>query len=181
MEDGQIIDLFWDRNEQAIHETQTKYQGLFLQIARNITGSLRDAEECVNDAFLRLWQAIPPAKPASLKNYAARIVRNRAIDQYRKNAVQPPTSELPAIFAELGETVSDWTGDDPSDFAVLVNDFLTTLDPVTRILFVRRYWLSESVLALAVFTELKPSAVKMRLARARNKLRLYLKAGGICS
>jgi RNA polymerase sigma factor (sigma-70 family) len=179
MEDGQIIEMYWQRNEQAIQETQTRYRTLLLQVAKNITGSVHDAEECVNDTLLRLWQSIPPARPESLKSYAARIVRNRAIDQYRKNAAQPATSELPAVYGELGEASSTWSGDDPSRFADRINDFLATLDQDTRILFVRRYWMSESIAALATYFGLTPSAVKMRLARTRDKLRHLLEAGGI--
>jgi RNA polymerase sigma factor (sigma-70 family) len=179
MEDGQIIEMFWQRNEQAIQETQTRYRTLLLQVAKNITGSVHDAEECVNDTLFRLWQSIPPARPDSLKSYAARIARNRAIDQYRKNAAQPVMTELPAVYGELGEASAAWSGEDPSGFVDRINDFLTTLDPDTRILFVRRYWMSESIAALAALFVITPSAVKMRLARTRNKLRHFLEAGGM--
>ncbi len=85
MKDEQIIDLFWQRDKQAILETEKSYSLLLLQLAPNITSSKEDAEECVNDTYLKFWNAIPPKRPASLCNYAAVLVRNQVIDRYREN------------------------------------------------------------------------------------------------
>jgi len=176
--DQQVIEMFWQRSDSAIKETQRKYHKLLLKISRNITGSPQDAEECANDTYLKLWNSIPPARPDSLKSYAARIARNLAIDHYRK-AVSTAQSEVAHICGELEEMLPDHRGEaEPSELCALINGFLSTLDQETRVLFVRRYWLSESISELSRFFGLKESAVKMRLLRTREKIRAYLKNGG---
>ena len=178
--DPQVIEMFWQRSDSAIKETQRKYHSLLLHIARNITASPQDAEECVNDTYLKLWNTIPPVKPDSLMNYAARIARNLAIDSYRKASSQARRGEVVSICAELEEILPDRSSDaELSDLRVLINQFLSKLDRETRIMFVRRYWMSESISDLSRFFGLKESAVKMRLLRTREKIRTYLKNGGI--
>ncbi len=180
MDDQRILEMFRQRSDSAIRETQRKYQTLLMHIARNITASPQDAEECVSDTYLKLWNSIPPAKPDSLKNYAARIARNLAIDSYRKSTTQSRRGEIVSICTELEEILPDnRVQDETSELRALINGFLGTLDQQTRILFVRRYWLSESISELSRFFGLKESAVKMRLLRTREKIRDYLKKGGI--
>jgi RNA polymerase sigma factor (sigma-70 family) len=178
--DQQVIEMYWQRSDSAIQETQRKYHSLLLHIAHNITASPQDAEECVNDTYLKLWNSIPPTKPQSLKNYAARITRNLAIDSYRKTASPARHGEVVSICSELEEMLPDHRCEtEAPELYALINDFLNTLDRETRVLFVRRYWLSESISELSRFFGLKQSAVKMRLLRTREKIRVYLKNGGI--
>jgi len=180
MKDNQIIELFWNRDKTALEEAQQMYHHLLLHIAKNIAGSMEDAEECVNDTYMKLWSIIPPERPESLKNFAARVVRNLAIDVYRKEKARGKGTDLPLIFDELESMFAD--GKDAYDeveFQDLVNGFLSELESKERMLFVRRYWQGESIQDLVTWSGLKESAVKMRLLRTRNKFQEYLKEGGI--
>lgn len=180
MKDEQIIDLFWQRDRQAILETEKSYSLLLLQLARNITSSREDAEECVNDTYLKLWNAIPPNRPASLRNYAAALVRNQAIDRYRKNLSGGRPENLISITEELEDAFGQAeNGYDSLEFKEILNAFLGQLDKKSRVLFVCRYWQAASVKEIAARFHMKESAVKMRLARTREKLRKYLGKEGI--
>lgn len=179
MDDRAIIELFLRRDERAIHEVQGKYRPLLYRIARNIAGTAQDAEECLSDTYLQLWGAIPPENPVSLRNYAARIVRNRAIDRYRKSASGAGRGQAAEVCAELAEAFQDVRdGYEEAYLKGLLNGFLDALDQETRVLFVRRYWLSESIRDLARSSGKKESAIKMRLLRTREKLREHLQEGG---
>ncbi len=180
MKDEQIIDLFWQRDKQAILETEKSYSLLLLQLARNITSSKEDAEECVNDTYLKLWNAIPPKRPVSLRNYAAALVRNQAIDRYRKNLSRGRSENLISITEELEDIFGQVENEyDSLELKEILNAFLGQLDKKSRVLFVCRYWQAESIKAIAVRFHMKESAVKMRLARTREKLRKYLEKEGI--
>jgi len=180
MKDNQIIELFWNRDKKALEEVQRIYHHLLLHIAKNIAGSTEDAEECVNDTYMKLWSIIPPERPESLKNFAARIVRNLAIDVYRKEKARGKGTDLPFIFDELESMFANGKDEyDEVEFQDLVNGFLSGLDSKERMLFVRRYWQGESIQDLVMWSGLKESAVKMRLLRTRNKFQEYLKEGGI--
>ena len=176
MDDQAIIELFGQRSEDSIREVEKKYRRLLLRIAGNITATPQDAEECVSDTYLRLWNTIPPACPVSLRNYAARIARNAAIDRYRKGA---HGMEAAAICSELAQVFSDIrNGYEEAELKALLNGFLETLDAKTRMLFMQRYWLAQPLALLAKQMQMKESAVKMRLKRAREKLRIHLMEGG---
>ncbi|RKI41098.1 sigma-70 family RNA polymerase sigma factor [bacterium D16-51] len=175
MEEQQVIELFWQRDKQAIRETEHLYAPLLQKIAKNITFSVEDAEECVNDTYFRLWNSIPPERPMSLRNYAARITRNLAIDMYRKNHSKGRGCEMAYIAEEIdsmfGKADSRY---DSLELKEIINTFLGKLDEKNRILFVRRYWMAESICELAGQFHMKESAVKMRLSRTREKFRKYL-------
>lgn len=176
MDDKAIIRLFGQRSEDAIREVAKKYCRLLTHIAGNIVATTQDAEECVSDTYLKLWNSIPPANPESLRNYAARITRNAAIDRYRRGTRR---AEMGSVLEELAETFADVRDDyEEAALKALVNGFLETLDRETRILFVRRYWHAEPLGPLARHMGLKESAVKMRLLRAREKLKRCLSEGG---
>ncbi len=180
MKDNQIIELFWNRDKTALEEVQRIYHHLLLHIAKNIAGSMEDAEECVNDTYMKLWSIIPPERPESLKNFAARVVRNLAIDAYRKEKARGKDTDLPLVFDELESMFADGKDEyHEVEFRDLINDFLHDLDSEERMLFVRRYWQGDSIHNLVIWSGLKESAVKMRLLRTRNKFREYLKEGGI--
>ena len=180
MKDEQIIDLFWQRDRQAILETEKSYSLLLLQLARNITSSKEDAEECVNDTYLKLWSAIPPNRPVSLRNYAAKLVRNQAIDRYRSNLSKGRSENLISITEELEDVFGQVENEyDSLEFKEILNAFLGQLDKKSRVLFVCRYWQAESVKEIAARFHMKESAVKMRLARTREKLHKYLEKEGV--
>lgn len=180
MEDKQMIELFWQRDKQAIQEVEKAYAPLLCQIAKNITSSNEDAEECVNDTYLRLWNNIPPERPVSLRNYAARIVRNLAIDVYRKNQSMRKGCEVTLIEEEadsiFGEIDSSY---DTVELREIINTFLEQLDTKSRVLFVCRYWQAESIKELSKHFHMRESAVKMRLSRTRDRFRSYLEKEGV--
>ncbi len=176
MKDTEIIELFLKRDREAIRESETKYAHLLTHIAGNILVSKEDVEECVNDTYMKLWDSIPPNQPESLKNYAARIVRNLAIDYYRHHTAICRNNEVVSITEELSEIIADRRNDyEQAEFDSLINSFLEGLDKESRVLFVKRYWQSESITALADMYGMKESAVKMRLLRIRKRFREYLK------
>ena len=111
MRDTAIIELFFERDREALRESETKYSHLLTHIAGNILASKENVEECVNDTWLKLWESIPPNQPESLKNYAARIVRNLAIDRYRRCLAQCRNGEVTSITDELSEIIADKRND----------------------------------------------------------------------
>ena len=180
MKEEQMIDLFWQRDKSALQEVEQAYEHLLYHIAKNVTGSEEDAKECVNDTYLRLWDSIPPKRPESLRNYAARIVRNLAIDIYRKNKSRNKDNEISLVCEELEGIIADGKNEyDKVEFQQLVNGFLASISQKERMLFVRRYWQADSIKELAKWSGMKESAVKMRLSRTREKFRDYLEKGGV--
>ena len=183
MEDQTIIDLFELRSEKAVGELADKYGKLCNRIAVNILKNERDAEECVNDAYLGVWNTIPPQKPEKLGSYVCRIVRNLAVKQYHYNTAQKRNSYYDAALEELseclpsGENVEETC--DARELSQVLNRFLATLDKESRMLFVRRYWYADSVSALAEMFQLNPHTVSVRLSRLRQKLNRFLKEEGI--
>ncbi len=183
MDDHQIVALFWARNEQAIAETARKYGTACQGIARNILQNEQDAEECVNDAYLAAWNTIPPESPDPLRAYLFRIVRNLSTTRYRANTAAKRNSHYDIALEELGDclaapaTVEEEMA--AEELARHLDRFLDTLDRTGRLLFVRRYWYSDSVTALAETFRMSPNRVSVRLFRLREKLRRYLQNEGV--
>ena len=146
-----------------------------MDLALNILGDLSDAEECVNDTWLKVWNAIPPACPPSLKAFVCRIVRNIAIDRYRRRAARGEGFEL--TLEELSEILPAREEDD-SQLGTILTDFLGDLPDEERNLFILRYWHGHSVARIAKAFRLKPNNLSARLYRTREKLRAYLKERG---
>ena len=182
MEDQRIIDLYWNRDEDAILHTQRKYDGLCQTIARNILGNFQDAEECVNDAYLKVWNSIPPQRPQSLLGYLSRIVRNISLDRYRHNHAEKRSRGADVMLSELEECLSDDSVvafSDNGGITEAINCFLKTLDQENRILFVRRYYYMDSNEVLAKTFMISENTVRQRLYRMREKLKAFLKKEGI--
>ena len=179
MDDSQIVQLFWNRDESAIPATAEKYGGYCMAIARNITGSPEDAEECVNDTWLSAWNSMPPHRPSMLAAYLGRITRNLSLNRYRRNTAENRGSgEMTAVLDELAECVSGRF--DPTESVETqelmdsINCFLDTLPEGKRDLFVSRYWYADSVADIASRLGRKEGAVSMTLSRLRAQLRQYL-------
>lgn len=178
-DDAAIIQLFGKRDQSAISQTQQKYGRMGSQIAAQILGTREDAEECINDALLRLWNAIPPAKPTSLGGYFMITVRNLACSQREKMRAEKRGGGLTeAPLDELENCLH--TEDNPEMIADKIalqdalNDFLSTLSSETRTMFVLRYWGEMQVGDIADKCGVSRSKVKMTLLRTRNKLKEYL-------
>ena len=183
MEDDRIIDLYWQRNEDAIRETDKKYGKYCFQIAHNILYDREDSKECVNDTWIRTWETIPPERPGILSAYLAKITRNLALHLYeKKNAKKRGSGEISLALDELSEVIGH-----PSDVEENVhlgmlkdsiNTFLSTLDTKTRIIFIQRYFYFLSIEEITRKTSSSQGQVKMTLSRTREKLRIYLKEEG---
>lgn len=180
MDDEKIVELYWIRSEKAIEETKEKYSGYCAAISGNIL-SRQDAEECVSDAYLRLWETIPPQRPRSLKAYLAKIVRNLALDRFEKNrAKKRGGGKAESAFDEISEFISSGAEELADSIALreAINRFLGELDRHTRIIFVQRYWYFCPVKEIAQRFSLSESKVKMTLKRTREKLCEHLKKEG---
>ena len=183
MEDSQIIDLYWNRDQQAIEETADKYGGLLTRISQNILRSPRDAEECVNDTYLRAWGAIPPTRPSALRTWLGSIVRNLSLDRWKQRQAGKRGGGLEVLMEELEDCVPAVRG--PEDaledqaLAQVLSAFLAALPREGRIMFLRRYWYVEPVERIAARYGMKENTVKTSLFRTRRKLRTYLEKEGI--
>ncbi len=176
MEDREIVALYLERSERALGETKRKYGRLCRAAAMRILGSREDAEEVENDAYLRAWNAIPPAEPVYLGAFMAAVCRRLAIDRLRANKrLKRGAGQYARALEELEESVSG--APDPADEAALrdaIERFLDSLPEETRDIFMKRYWWFLSVKEIAAETGLGESAVKMRLSRTRAELKRYL-------
>ena len=181
MDDQKIVDLYWARDEDAILHTQRKYGGACLTIATNILNNSQDAEECVNDSYLKVWNLIPPERPRSLFAFLSRIVRNISLDRYRFNRADKRSRHADVMFSELEECISDESLAVVSEEGVVdaLNRFLVTLDQETRLLFVRRYWYMDSNQTLAKTFLMSENAIRQRLFRTRERLKEFLEKEGI--
>ena len=181
MEDTEIIELFTARDERAVTEVKAKYGGLCRSVALSMLRDREDAEECVSDVHLILWNNIPPA-PDNLKAYICRLTKNICLKRIEYNSAEKRRDSSKLSLSELGE---DLRGE---DFAVrqshmelgeIISRFLRSQAPEVRNVFLRRYWLMESVEEIAERFSFSKSKVKSMLFRTRNKLEKYLKKEGI--
>ncbi len=183
MDDPMIVRLFRERSEHAVRELAEKYEKGCHRIALNILGSPEDAEESVNDAYLAVWNTVPPQEPDPLRTYLYRIVRNIATAKYHHSAAQKRNSRYDVALEELEACLPSPDGVEESfsagELTALLDRFLETLSPEDRVLFVRRYWYGDSVQELAAACRRKPNTVSARLGRLRQKLRLLLQKEGI--
>ena len=183
MSDSKIIELFYERSEQAIVELSKKYGDICYRIAVNILKNEFDAEECVNDTYLGAWNTIPPKKPNPLRAYICRLTRNISIKRYHHNTAQKRNSCYDVSLDELEGclssplTVQDEVSAD--ELATMIDKFLDGLDQTNRVMFVRRYWFSDSVSDIAAMFKMNSHTVTVRLSRTREKLRRYLTERGV--
>ena len=179
MDDTAIIALYWDRNEQAIPATADKYGNYCASIARNILTSPEDVEECVNDTYLGAWNAMPPHKPTLLSAFLGKITRNLSFNRYKRNhADKRGGNEIPAVLEELAGCVSGKEDIvlmfERKELVAAINDFLETLSPQKRGVFVCRYWYADSISDIVARYGMGYSAVTTLLNRLRIQLRTFL-------
>lgn len=181
MEDEKIVMLYWERDENAIRETEQKYGKYCYTIAYNILHSREDSDECVNDTWSGAWDAMPPEKPTKLQSFLARITRNIAIDRLRYDGAQKRGAEVESAIDEYWECIPNKDAPIEDEFLLkqAINGFLATLDIRTRVIFMRRYWYSMSVKDIASGMHLSESHVSVILHRTRSKFRDHLTKGGI--
>ncbi len=176
MDDKTIIELFFNRSDQAISETDKKYGRYILRIARNILENDEDAGEVQNDTYLRVWDTVPPERPAILRAYVGTISRNLSLDRYRAKYSQKRYAPTVAI-EELGECVPDGNDADEVErekIADALNRFVGELDMRERKIFVLRYWYMFSIEQIAREMSMKKNTVATLLFRARKELKVFL-------
>lgn len=175
MEDWQIIELFWNRSEEAVTAAAEKYGNYCHRIAYNILASREDSEECVNDTYLRAWNAIPPHRPENLSAFLGRITRNLAFDRYAAaTADKRGGGELPLVLDELQTCLPQPGMEENLALTDALNRFLGGLKPEQRKIFMLRYWQVLSVEEVAKTLCISQSKVKMTLLRTRRQLREFL-------
>lgn len=183
MEDQEIIELFFARSEQAIAQLQNKYGKRCLKVAGNILNNRLDAEECVNDSYLAVWNTIPPQSPDPLLTYVCHIVRNLSIKRYHANSAWKRNSHYDIALDELEECIqTEETVENEiavKELAEAINQFLGTLSKENRMMFVRRYWFSDSVADVARMFQISSRNASLRLVRIRKGLKKYLEREGI--
>ena len=178
MEDEKILELFFNRSEQAIEEVDKKYGKTCHNISYNILHNKLDAEECVNDAYLGAWNAIPPARPNPLLTYLCKIVRNLSLKRYEFNTAIKRNSTYDVAMEELESCLSSPETVE-SEIALkelthIIENFLDSLSTENRVIFLRRYWFSDTYSDIAARVGMTEKNVSVRLTRIREKLRNYL-------
>lgn len=175
MEDNRIIELYWQRDEAAIAQTQAKYGGYCHSIAYHLLHNYEDAEECVNDTYVGAWNAIPPYRPRNLATFLGRITRNLSLKKWRaKTAKKRGSGDVPLVLDELegcipsGNSIDAYM--DAEELAGILDDFLGGLPVTERRVFLCRYWYFDSVSEIAARFGFTHSKVKMMLKRTRDKL-----------
>ena len=184
MEDGMIIDLYWARSQQAIAESEKKYGPYCHTIARRILDQEEDAEECVNDTWLRAWNAMPPQRPGILSAFFGKLTRNLSLDRWRRNkAAKRGGDQVEIAFHELEDCLPDFRRPDEEleagETAALISAFLHRQSETDRALFVRRYFHLEQMNDLADRFGMSVGQVKSRLHRMRGKLKVELEREGV--
>ncbi|MDO5544704.1 MAG: sigma-70 family RNA polymerase sigma factor [Eubacteriales bacterium] len=180
MDDTQIVDLYWNRQETAISETKKKYEKYLFSIANHILTHYEDAEESVNDTYLGAWNSMPPHRPEVLSTFLGKITRRLALKKHRMNtAGKRGGTEADLSLEELANCIpANHTIDEAlnnRELASILNDFLAGLPVQQRQVFVCRYWYCDSIFEIAQRFSWSESKVKMTLLRTREKLRLCLK------
>ena len=183
MEDSEILALFAARDVKAIEATEQKYGAYCMRIAQNILYAAEDAEECVNDVWMNLWNAIPPDKPECLKAYVAKAARNAALDRLRfLSAQKRGSSSTDALLAELEGCLAGSPSPEEEyaaeELKRLINRFLARLSARDRGIFMQRYFFAESTAYIAQRYGLRETNVRLILSRTRNGLKKYLKTEG---
>ena len=181
MDDRLIVDLYFARSEKAISETDKKYGRYCRYIASNILHSDTEAEECVDDAYMNTWSAIPPERPNSLRAFVGRITRNLALNRYEHKRAQKRYAGIEAALDEIEELISapEESIVDTMALRDSINEFLGTLTRKSRIIFVKRYWYLASVKEIADEIGASESSIKVSLHRTRCELKEFLEKKGI--
>lgn len=183
LDDEKIVDLYWERTEIAISETSKKYSRYLRTIAFNILSNHLDAEECENDTYIAAWNAMPSARPNKLLAFLGRITRNIALDRYDYNTAKKRNNEFDLLLSELEDFISSpsdvETQFENGELSKAISNYLRTIDSKYRLVFIRRYWYSDSIKSISSHLSMSESKVKSILFRTRKNLKTYLEKEGI--
>ena len=182
MEDKKIVELYWARNEDAITQTSVKYGGMMHATSKSIVGSHEDAEECVNDAYLAAWNSMPENRPTYLGGYMAKIIRNISLNRYDRNHAAKRQG-VQVVFEELEGCLTDYnTPEEEYEQGCLkevLDNFLESLDEQKRVIFLRRYFYTDSIAEIAQRMQMSEGKIKSILFRLRGQLAATLKEAGV--
>ena len=183
MEDKKIVKLLFARAENAISELSRRFGKQLYRIAYNILGNQMDAEECTNDTYFALWNAIPPVSPDPLAPYVYRTGRNTALKRLHRETAQKRDSRYDVSLEELngclpGDDVEQIIG--ARELGRAIDRFLKSKSRESRYIFIRRYWFGDSIGEIAKELKMKETTVSVRLTRMRNSLKEYLGKEGYC-
>ncbi len=182
MQDNEIVELYWARNEDAISQTNIRYGSYCRKIAMNIVANNEDSEECVNDTYMSAWNSMPEERPKLLAPFLAAITRNHALDMYRKSHSQKRgAGEVSLALDELLDIAAGPTTEEMADLSMLsahINTFLEGLEATGRRIFVRRYFYVDPLTEIAKAYGMSESGVKSQLFRTRQKLKEFLEKEG---
>ena len=182
MDDSKIIELFFARNEDAIKHTDDTYGRRLFRLADNIVHNDQDAEESVNDTYMKAWDTIPPQRPEHFFAYIAKICRNFALKRIDWQKAKKRNAEVVTLTQEMENCIPDTYRDreaDARELGRILDAFLRTLTPENQMVFLRRYWYVDTIAEIADRYGISESAVQMRLNRTRSKLAMYLAKEGI--
>lgn len=182
MEDAKIIELFWQRSEDAIRETDAVYGRKLHALANRILDCWEDAEESVSDTYLRTWEAIPPRKPERFFAFLAAVCRNLSLNRLDWKAAAKRKAEVVSLTEEMALCIPDSSAERElagKELGRLLTNFLLGLSKESRLIFLRRYWYVDTVAEIAARYGLTESKVKMQLSRTRSKLSAYLEKEGV--
>lgn len=182
MDDEKIIDMYFARDERAIAETDIKYGALCFSIADNILNSASDAEECVSDTYLGVWNCVPPTRPNCFRAFICRIARNLSLKRLEYRLAQKRSESLTVSLSELEEILPDEriaADADDEHIGELISDFLKSEKSEARNVFIRRYFFFDSVDDIARSYSFSPGKVRNLLYRSRKRLKEYLEKEGV--
>ena len=181
--DSQIIQLYWNRDSQAISASMYRYGAYCFSIANGILDNAQDAEECVNDTWLRAWNAIPPTRPTVLKVFFAKITRHLSFDRYKaRKSLKRGGGNIPLVLEELAECIADESVVEnqvnAKELGQVINQFVASLSEHEQHLFVRRYFFAEPIHVIAERCNMNENRINVTLSRVRKRLRNHLSKEG---
>ena len=182
MEDAKIIALFWNRDEDAICQTDATYGRKLHSLSNRILDDCRDAEESVNDTYLKTWESIPPYRPKHLFAFLASICRHLSLNKLDWNLAEKRNAQIVSLTQEMECCIPDRMVEAKmagKEIGKLLNQFLDSLPQESRVIFLRRYWFVDTVAEIAARYGMTESKVKMQLSRTRSKLAAFLEKEGI--
>ena len=179
-----IIDLYWMRSESAISETALKYENYCARIAMNILQNIEDTNECVNDTYMKAWNAIPTQRPTRFSAFLGKITRNLALNKFKAQRTKKRGgNEVALLLDELEDCIPSGNSVE-SEYAAnvlvkAIDSFLYSIDTENRMVFTRRYWYADSISSIATRFQMSESKVKSMLFRTRQNLKTYLEKEGV--